>query len=433
MESGHADGTGSSSALKAAILAAGLGRRLEPLTAHQLPKPLFPLGGRMPIAELWVRRLVAAGVTDVSMNVCVLPETIKRHFGDGSGFGASLGYVEEKAPSGTFGGVCKMVLGREARPVPAGEAPLTATAFSGSTVIAPSGDIVSGFGADLLQEMVEIHRKAGAAFSMVVVPIPMDRRKDFGTVVLGSETRRAGPISRSGPVSGFVEKDPESPSNLCNASIYMIETDLLKELDKHRTEATLDCADPFYDFGKHVFPALLGKLPHVLLPKDYVTWAVQFDGGWFDVGTKRDYLRVHEQILDGKLGIPLPYETRPWGFLGRGASIDADRTEIRGPVVIGDGCEIEPGCVLGPYAVIGDGWVVEKGARIERSVLWPRRSAANGAAVAPSRVAADVQVRDSIVVGGELKLDAVEQTVDPRPDGTLVALPIDFVPEGPRV
>ncbi len=425
------------SGIKAAILAAGLGRRLEPLTAHHLPKPLFPLGGKVPISELWIRRLAEAGITDVSMNVCVQPEAIKRHFGDGHRFGLALDYVEERVPSGTLGGVCKLVLGRAARGaaggVPGGEEALTAAPFAGATVIAPSGDIVSSFGADLLEEMYEIHRGAGAAFSMVVVPIPHDRRKDFGTVLIQSETRLAGPISRSGAVSGFVEKDPNSPSNLCNASIYMIETDLLKELDKQRTAATLDCADPFYDFGKHVFPAMLGKLPHVTLPKDYVTWAIEYDGGWFDVGTKRDYLRVNEYVLDGKLEIPLPYEPRPWGHLGTGVSIDFDRTRIRGPVVIGNDCVIEPGCVLGPYAVIGDGWTVGKGARIERSVLWERSSGGGEPVAAGHRIGPDVHIQESIVVGGIIEQDSVAQTVDPRPDGTLVALPIDFVPAGPRV
>ena len=37
----------------------------------------------------------------------------------------------------------------------------------------------------------------------------------------------------------FIEKDPESPSNLCNASIYMIEMDLLRALDSLRTEVSL--------------------------------------------------------------------------------------------------------------------------------------------------------------------------------------------------
>ena len=38
-------------------------------------------------------------------------------------------------------------------------------------------------------------------------------------------------VSKSGRIAEFIEKDPDSPSNLNNASIYMIETEVLKALD----------------------------------------------------------------------------------------------------------------------------------------------------------------------------------------------------------
>lgn len=74
---------GNQAKLKATILAAGLGKRMDPLTVSHLPKPLFPLCGKVPMAEVWVRRFVDSGITDISMNLCVLSKTIKRHFGDG--------------------------------------------------------------------------------------------------------------------------------------------------------------------------------------------------------------------------------------------------------------------------------------------------------------------------------------------------------------
>ena len=102
-------------AIRTTILAAGFGKRLEPFTARYLPKPMFPLGGKLPMVEVWVRRLVESGLTDISMNVCVLSETIKRHFGNGARFCADISYVEEEAPTGTLGGVCKQALGRDAK------------------------------------------------------------------------------------------------------------------------------------------------------------------------------------------------------------------------------------------------------------------------------------------------------------------------------
>ena len=101
--------------LKLTILAAGLGSRMDPIPQHHLPKPMFPLGGVVPMAEVWVRRAVEAGITNISMNLCVLKDTIKSYFKDGLLFGADITYVEEKEPSGTLGGICKQALGNSAK------------------------------------------------------------------------------------------------------------------------------------------------------------------------------------------------------------------------------------------------------------------------------------------------------------------------------
>ena len=65
---------------------------------------------------------------------------------------------------------------------------------------------------------------------MLLAPILWKQRKEFGTVILGRSERLDGPLSESGAIIDFVEKDPDSPSNLNNASVYFIEMDLLKEL-----------------------------------------------------------------------------------------------------------------------------------------------------------------------------------------------------------
>lgn len=428
--------------LRCAILAAGLGRRMDPLTARHLPKPLFPLGGKVPMAEVWVRRLVESGITDISMNLCVLAETIRRHFRDGSKFAARIGYVNEDEPTGTLGGACKQALGHTARRVLANEPMPSFEPFRGSTLIVPSGDIVTNFGSEMLEEMYQLHRERGSAFTLIVVPVPWERRKDYGTVVFSHPEERGGMLSRFGRIAEFREKDPHSPSNLNNASIYMIEMDLIRALDPLRTAADPNLAEPFYDFGKHAFAALLGQLPYVSLPKGYELWGLQYDGRWFDVGQKRDYLRVNEYLLDGDLDIILPYEKLPWGYLGTNVTIDLSRVTIRPPVLIGNHCILEPGVELGPYAVIGDGWILEDGVTVRHSVLWERYSffgddgreisAGDRQLVDRHEVRRGVTIEESIVVGGAIRHDVREQTVDVGEDGRLGLLPIDYVPDGPR-
>lgn len=428
--------------LKGAILAAGKGRRMDPLTSNILPKPLFPLGGKVPMAEVWVRRFVESGIVDISMNLCVLLETIKRYFKDGSKFAANIRYVEEDIPSGTLGGVCKQGLGRNAKRVISREKMPKIREFKGSTLIVPSGDVVTNFDSQLLEEMYEIHRKKGAAFSMVLIPVPSERKKEFGTVILENIEERNSILSKAGIIKDFMEKDPNSPSNLSNGSIYMIEMDLLKTLDPLRTQASLDIPNPFYDFGKHVFPAMLGKLPYINLPKDFTLLGIQYDGSWFDVGRKRDYLLVNELLLDGEINIDLPYEKLPWGYLGANVSIDFSKVTLISPVVIGNNCVIEPGVTLGPYAIIGDDWVIEKGACIQHSVLWERYpffteegneiDINERKLVDRHEVRRNVKVEHCIVASGTIDKSIKEKTVDVLEDGNISILSIDYIPEGPR-
>lgn len=113
-----------------------------------------------------------SGITDVSMNLCVLANLIKRHFHYGQKFGANLSYVQEDVPSGTLGGVCKQALGERSKKLASDRCTVTQEPYRGSTLIVPSGDIVTNFGSDLLEEMYDIHRASGAAFTMALVPVP---------------------------------------------------------------------------------------------------------------------------------------------------------------------------------------------------------------------------------------------------------------------
>jgi NDP-sugar pyrophosphorylase family protein len=428
--------------IKTILLAAGLGSRMAPLTSHHIPKPLFPLGGRTSIAESWLRKTVASGITGISMNLCVLSETLRNYFNDGLKYGAELVYVDEDTPSGTLGGVCKQALGKNAKQVMPNETMPEIDAFSGSTVFVISGDIVTNFGEEQLQQLYEIHKQKGSAFTVALTPIPWDKRGEFGTVDLYNPETLKGSFSKSGKIKEFREKDPNSPSNLNNASIYIIEMELLKALDGYRTEARVDVENPFYDFGKHVFQAIHHKLDYIKLPKDYTLWGVQYDGLWFDVGRKRDYLEVNEILLDGELKVDMPYEKFPWGYLGTGVDIDFSQVNITPPVVIGNNCIIEKGAEIGPYAVIGDDWHLESGSKVSHSVLWPRYEyhRDNGTHISlpewkgidHHQVMKDVSIAHSIVVGGRIQKSLNEQVADVLENGESKNYSIDWIPDKKR-
>jgi len=68
--------------MKCVILAAGLGKRLDPLT-REMPKPMMPVAN-MPILEHALQAVKAVGIQDILINLFYLPEQITSYFGDGS-------------------------------------------------------------------------------------------------------------------------------------------------------------------------------------------------------------------------------------------------------------------------------------------------------------------------------------------------------------
>ena len=91
--------------MKVMILAAGLGRRMRPLTDHT-PKPLLKVAG-VPLLEHHIRRLRDAGFNDLVVNVSHMADQIVDYFGDGSRWGVALNWSIEDEPLETAGGIVK--------------------------------------------------------------------------------------------------------------------------------------------------------------------------------------------------------------------------------------------------------------------------------------------------------------------------------------
>jgi MurNAc alpha-1-phosphate uridylyltransferase len=89
--------------MKAIILAAGRGERMRPLS-DRVPKPLLRAGGAS-LIEWQVKRLAAAGMRDIVVNVSHLAQAIVRALGDGAAFGARLTYSHEPVALETAGGI----------------------------------------------------------------------------------------------------------------------------------------------------------------------------------------------------------------------------------------------------------------------------------------------------------------------------------------
>ena len=89
--------------MKVMILAAGLGKRMLPLTRHT-PKPLLKVAGK-PLIVFHLERLHRAGFKEVVINTAHLGEQIEASLGNGEDYGLSIRYSHENPSLETAGGI----------------------------------------------------------------------------------------------------------------------------------------------------------------------------------------------------------------------------------------------------------------------------------------------------------------------------------------
>jgi MurNAc alpha-1-phosphate uridylyltransferase len=91
--------------MKAMLLAAGRGTRMQPLTDHT-PKPLLKVGGK-PLIVWHLERLALAGFKDVVINHAWLGAQIESSLGNGGQWGLNIQYSAETEALETAGGLAK--------------------------------------------------------------------------------------------------------------------------------------------------------------------------------------------------------------------------------------------------------------------------------------------------------------------------------------
>jgi mannose-1-phosphate guanylyltransferase len=328
---------------KGMILAAGQGTRVRPLT-KDLPKPMVPILGK-PVMEYLVEHLVRHGVTEIMVNVAYHHQRIEQYFGDGSRWGASIGYSYEGVrehgdifprPLGSAGGLRKIQ---------------DFSGFFDETTLVLCGDALIDL--DISAALVE-HRAVGALASILAVQVPIEEVQSYGIVV----------AQPSGQISSFQEKPTpqEAKSTLASAGIYLFEPELIGMIPPNQS----------YDIGSELFPRL------VVERRAFFAQSRPFH--WIDIGRVSDYWTVLQRVLKGEIAdMKMPgKQVRPGVWVGLNTQIPWDDVTIEGPVYIGSSVKVEPGAtIIGP-CWIGHGSILRAGARVVRSVLFEyTRIAAN--------------------------------------------------------
>ena len=238
---------GAAKGMRAVILAGGKGVRLRPFTVN-FPKPLMPLGDH-PILEVLIRRLMAFGITDVTLSLGHLAELIKAYFHTHNRLTAQvrLRYVEEDEPTGTAGS-------------------LASVPDLDDTFLVMNGDVLTDLDFDAL---VSFHRRQRAALT-----IAAHRRLvkiDLGVLKCADDYR----------IIGYNEK-PELSYNV-SMGIYVYEPSVLKFI----------APEKYLDFPDLVLKLIAAREKVCAMPCDCL---------WLDIGQPDDYARAQEIYAEGKGG-----------------------------------------------------------------------------------------------------------------------------------
>ena len=207
----------SACAVKAFLLAAGIGSRLRPLT-DRVPKCLVPVAGE-PLLERWFRELLRVGVKDVLVNTHHLAEAVQRYVQTRPDDGLVVHLAHEPRLLGSAGTV------REHRGFVQGEKAFFIVYADNLTDVR-------------LDHMLAFHRDRGSRFTMGV----------FDT----SEPGECGiaTLDRDGRVISFVEKPRQPQGSLANAGLYISDPTIVDAIPD-RTPT---------DFGHDVLPGLVGHM-----------------------------------------------------------------------------------------------------------------------------------------------------------------------------
>jgi mannose-1-phosphate guanylyltransferase len=315
--------------MRAMVLAAGLGTRLRPIT-YDMPKPMVPVLNR-PVMEHIVRLLARHGFGETIANLHWFPQLIESHFGDGSEFGVRLAYSPEQQLLGTSGGV------------------RNAASFLGDSFLVISGDALTDIDLAAMRDFHESHDGIATLATKRV-----SDTSQFGVAITGADGR----------IQGFQEKpEPaEALSDLANCGIYMFRSEIFDFFPAPGTSLAAGPGDPagFADWAMDVFPRLLeGDVPF---------YSHEIDAYWNDIGNLEELRQGTLDGLSGAVAVELGGEVVD-GL--RSGSPDGDEGALKGPVLLGDDCEIGDDVRIDGPSVIGAGARIGDGARLREVIVMP--------------------------------------------------------------
>lgn len=279
--------------MKAVILAAGYGSRLQPFTSHR-PKHMLPVGGK-PILQHGIEYIRdVLKIKDLIIVVGYQKEVIMEYFGNGKTFDININYVVQHLNG-------KRGLGAALQ--------LVEPHISSDFCLYLADNL---FGANLKQ-VVDVHMTNTSVVTLHIEEHENPSR--FGVVVTDND----------GKVIHVVEKPKDPPSNQVITGFYVFSPMIFHYLNRLSPSARgeyelTDAIQLVIEAGLEVRASIIS--------------------GWRqDIGYASDILVSNEHLMED---------------IGTTINSETNNCEIIEPVFIGENCDLRDS-IIGPYATIGKG------------------------------------------------------------------------------
>jgi mannose-1-phosphate guanylyltransferase len=303
--------------MKAIVLAAGYGTRMQPLSQH-LPKPLMPVVGR-PLLWHTIMKLAGSKAAAVGVN-CHHKAELLQQYVKSAGFAVPVMVSHEPVILGSGGGIGGF------RDFLAGE----------QCFIVHNGDMLSSIDIDAAHEA---YRRDMPLCAMVLHDGPGFNNvciDDSGSIIDMRDILRPAHVAR----------------RLAYSGICFLRTDIFQYIPPGESDLIL----------------LLAGIMKKGVEKIRAITAEQCS--WRDVGTPASYLQSHRDILIGRQplidpsGIPDSVT-----YTGNSTQL-GDGVEFNGFVSVGDNCTVGSACRL-ENCVVWDGTELAAGAQYKNAIIGP--------------------------------------------------------------
>lgn len=311
---------------KAILTGGGRATRLQPVTTT-INKHLLPLANK-PMIFHAIEKAVAAGVTEIFINVNPGETELQQYIGDGGHWGITITFFEQ---TGGPQGIAHVV--NEARHF-IGDEPFMF--FLSDNVLL--GD---------LQPLMEEFEQGAFDCMLALSQVPDPER--FGIPYFDEQ----------GALIDVKEKPVNPPNNLAVTGIYLYGPKVFFETFQKIQKSPR---------GEYEISSIHSEF---LKNKQKVGYK-EITGWWKDTGKPEDLLIASQLLLDQMTESVVPanlttaFTQTGHVKIGNGTTI-GKQVEIIGPVIIGENCTLD-NCVIGPHVTIAQGSTV-RGAKITNSII----------------------------------------------------------------